>query len=512
MAKKALITGITEQDHAPRPGGRGIMPLRDQEAWGISTQQLGRRDTYTPRDAAPVPGSVAARLNSSERVGAVPRSPKTRPNSSEEHLTRGQVEHSILVFVLNKHGKPLMPCTPGKARRLLKQGKAKVVCMTPFTIQLLYGSSGYKQDVTAGIDAGYKTVGYSAVTAKRELIAGELELRDDIKRLLEKRREYRRARRSRKWYRKPRFDNRKRKDGWLPPSLEHKLESHIRLIERLKRILPITRVVVEVASFDTQKMQNPEISGVEYQRGELAGYDVREYLLAKWGHKCAYCGKTDVPLEIDHIIPKSRGGSNRVSNLTIACHECNQSKGNRTAEEFGYPEVQAKAKEPLKAAAFMNAIRWELVNRLGCDWTYGSVTKYKREKLKLEKSHVNDAFVIAGGNSDHIRTGYIYKAKQVRRQNRSLFKANILKGGRKKRNTIKEVNGFRRFDKVLYGKLKCFIFALRTRGYFELRDIEGNKVGASINSKKLKLLERARGRIEEVIRATRAEAHLLAHG
>ena len=120
----------------------------------------------------------------------------------------------------------------------------------------------------------------------------------------------------------------------MPPSLAHKLQSHIQLIERLKRILPITKIVVEVASFDTQKMVNPEISGIEYQRGELMGYEVREYLLEKWGRKCAYCGKKDVPLEIEHIIPKSRGDSDRVSNLTLSCHECNQKKGNRTAEEF----------------------------------------------------------------------------------------------------------------------------------------------------------------------------------
>lgn len=408
-----------------------------------------------------------------------------------------------------------MPTTPRKARMLLKQGKARVVSRTPFVIQLLYATGENKQDITLGIDAGYSKIGYSAVTANRELMAGELELRSDIKRLLEKRRKYRRERRSRKWYRKPRFDNRRRKEGWLPPSLEHKLQSHIKLVERLKRILPITKVVVEVASFDTHKMQNPEISGVEYQQGELQGYEVREYLLEKWGHKCAYCGKADVPLEIDHIIPKSRGGSDRISNLTLSCHECNQRKGNRTAEEFGHPEIQAKAREPLRAEAFMNAIRWQLVSRLGCDWTYGYITKYKREKLNLEKSHVNDAFVIAGGNSNHVRTGYIYKAKQVRRQNRSLFKANMLKGGRKKRNTIKEVNGFRRFDKVLYGKKECFIFGLRKSGYFDLRDIDGNRISASANSKKLKLLERAKGRIEEVRRAIppRAEARgLLAHG
>jgi 5-methylcytosine-specific restriction endonuclease McrA len=443
---------------------------------------------------------VVEGLKDSERVGAVSFDVKTLSNSPKEQKTREQVEHSILVFVLNRDGKPLMPCTAGKARRLLKKGKAKVVNLTPFTIQLLYGSSGYKQDITLGIDAGYSKVGYSAITAGKELIAGELELRNDIKRLLEKRRAYRRERRSRKWYREPRFDNRCRKDGWLPPSLEHKLQSHIKLIERLKRILPIRRVVVEVASFDAQKMQNPEIKGVEYQQGELQGYEVREYLLEKWNRKCAYCGKANVLLEIEHIIPKSRGGSDRVSNLTISCHDCNLKKGNKTAAEFGHPEVQKQAKEPLKATAFMNAICWKLVNLLNCGWTYGGITKYNRTRLGLEKSHVNDAFVIAGGSSQK-RSGYILKGKQVRRQNRSLYKANLLRGGRKKRNTIKEVNGFRRFDKVLYGKLKCFIFGLRSSGYFDLRDIEGNKIGEAVNSKKLRLVERARGRMEEVRRA-----------
>jgi hypothetical protein len=271
--------------------------------------------------------------------------------------------------------------------------------------------------------------------------------------------------------------------------------------------------VVEVASFDTQKMQNPEIRGIEYQRGELQGYEIREYLLEKWNRKCAYCGKSYIPLEIEHIVPKSRGGSDRVSNLTIACHKCNEEKGNLTAAEFGYPEVQKQAKESLKATAFMNAIRWKLVNLFGCDWTYGSVTKYKRARLNLEKTHVNDAFVIAGGANQN-RSRYIYKAKQVRRQNRSLYKANLLKGGRKKKNTVKEVKGFRRFDKVLYGKLKCFIFGLRSSGYFDLRDIEGNKIGEAVNSKKLRLVERARGRMEEVRRAIppRAEARgLLAY-
>ena len=351
-------------------------------------------------------------------VGQVLQSSKTVPNDSDVDQLSKKRGRDLRVPVLNMRGEPLMPTTPRKARKLLEQDKAKVVSRTPFVIQLLYPTGEAKQEITLGVDAGYSKIGYSVVTAGRELIAGELELRKNISKLLEKRRAYRRERRSRKWYRQPRFDNRGRRDGWLAPSLEHKLQSHVRLIERLKRILPITKVTVEVASFDTQKMQNPEINGVEYQQGELQGYTVREYLLEKWGRKCAYCGKTDVPLEVEHIVPKSRGGSDRVSNLTISCHDCNEKKCNRTAEEFGYPEIQKLAKESLKATAFMNIIRWKLVNILNCGWTYGSITKYKRRKLNLDKSHVNDAFVIAGG-TDQERS-ISYRGIQTRRNNRSV--------------------------------------------------------------------------------------------
>lgn len=402
----------------------------------------------------------------------------------------------MLVFVLNKHGGPLMPASPAKARHLLDNRQAVVVRRTPFTIQLLYGSSGYKQDIALGIDAGYTTIGFSAVTDNEELIAGELILRNDIKRLLKRRAAYRRTRRIRKWYREPRFNNRGKK-GWLAPSIKHKLDSHIRLIEKLKKILSITRITVEVASFDTQKMQNPEISNIEYQQGELQGYEVREYLLEKFRRKCVYCGKKDIPLEIEHIIPKSRGSSDRVSNLTIACSECNQGKGNQTAEEFGHPQIHAKAEKSLKATAFMNIVRSRIVDILGCDQTYGYITKHDRIELDLEKSHVNDAFVIAGGN-DQERANHICTGKQVRRQNRSLFKANFLKGGKLKRNTVKEVKGFRRFDKVKCGDKECFIYGLRSSGHFDLRTITGDRIGASVSSKRLKLLERAKGIMQEV--------------
>ena len=407
----------------------------------------------------------------------------------------------MLVFVLNKHGRPLMPCKPAKARHLLNQDKAKVIQRTPFTIQLLYGSSGYTQNITLGIDPGYSYIGYSAVSDSKELIAGEVILRSDIKRLLEKRASYRRTRRGRLWHREPRFDNRGRDNGWFAPSIQHRLDSHIKLVDRLKSILPITKVVVEVANFDQQKMQNPEISGIEYQQGALQGYEVREYLLEKWKRTCAYCGKTDVPLEIEHIVPKSRGGSNRVSNLTIACHECNQAKNNLTAEEFGYPGIQAKAKKPLQSAAFMNIVKKKLVEILDCEITYGYFTKHNRIFFGLEKSHVNDAFVIAGG-VNQVRSEYTYISRQVRRQNRSLYKANFIKGGRLKRNTVKEVKGFRRFDKVIFEGKESIIHGLRSRGYFDVRSISGDKLGGDVNSKKLILLEHAKGIITQAVRGS----------
>ncbi len=180
------------------------------------------------------------------------------------------------------------------------------------------------------------------------------------------------------------------------PSIKQKLNTRINFVNNLTKILPRTSVNVEVASFDTQNMQNPEISGIEYQQGELQGYEIREYLLEKYNRTGSYCRKANVSLEVEHIIPESRGESDKVSNLTISCHKCNQKKGNKTAEEFSRPEVQKQAKESLKSAAFMNTIRREIVNILKCDCTYGYITKHDRIKLGIDKSHVNDAFVIAG--------------------------------------------------------------------------------------------------------------------
>jgi len=387
------------------------------------TQRLGRRNTYTSTDASQVCSSVVVPLNREETLSV--DGLKTLPNNLDGNLRSGKSGQDLRVPVLNMRGEPLMSTRLAKARHLLEQGKAEVVTRKPFSIKLKYPTGEAKQDVTLGVDAGYSHVGFSVITEKQELMSGELKLRNDVSKKLTERCQYRRNRRSRKWYRKPRFNNRKRKDGWLAPSIRHKLQTYIRLVKKLHDVLPISRIIVEVASFDTQKMQNPEIKGIEYQQGELQGYEVRQYLLEKWNHKCAYCGKTGVPLEIEHIVSRSRGGTDRVSNLTISCHECNQKKNNRTAEEFGRPEVQEQAKEPLKAVAFMNQVRWKLVNilrekhgNIDVSFTFGSRTKYDRIKMGLEKSHVNDAFAIAGGVSQ--KRVKPYKLTQTRRNNRSV--------------------------------------------------------------------------------------------
>ncbi|VVB96880.1 CRISPR-associated endonuclease Cas9 [uncultured archaeon] len=388
----------------------------------MKMQTLEKRNTCTPPNASQVRCNCDPALNREETL-SVPGL-KTSSNNSEvnqlpihKEKERQNPRVSVYVCVLNMRGQPLMPTTPRKARILLKQGKAKVVQRKPFTIQLKYANGETKQPIRLGIDPNYTKIGYSAVTDNKELISGEVSLRDDIPDKLIERKQYRRGRRNKLRYRQPRFDNRKRTET-LSPSIKQKLQTFVNFVTKIKRILPITSTWVEVSSFDTQKLVNSEISGVEYQQGELQGYEVREYLLEKYARTCVYCGKTNIPLEVEHIVPRSKGGSDKVSNLTISCHKCNQKKGNKTAKEFGHPEVQKQAKESLKATAFMNTVRWKFVNLLNCEYTYGYITKCKRIKLNIEKSHANDAFVIAGG-TDQERTRQ-YQGKQTRRNNRAL--------------------------------------------------------------------------------------------
>jgi hypothetical protein len=305
----------------------------------------------------------------------------------------------MVVYVLNKHGEPLMPCSPRKTRLLLKEQKAKVIKKEPFTIQLIYGSYGYKQDITLGVDAGSKTIGLSATTETQELYSAEVILRNDIVGLLSIRRQNRRTRRNRKTrYRQARFLNRTRtkKDGWLAPSIQNKIQTHISIIEKIHKILPISNINVEVASFDIQKIKNPEISGEQYQQGDqLDFWNVREYVLFRDGHRCqGKKGCKNNILNVHHIESRQVGG-NAPNNLITLCEECHKAYHNGTLK------LNLKRGQSFKDAAFMGIMRWAFYNKLkeiysNVKITYGYITKNTRITNDLPKEHRIDAYCISG--------------------------------------------------------------------------------------------------------------------
>lgn len=382
-----------------------------------------------------------------------------------------------MVYVQDIDGSPLMPTTRhGKVRRLLKSKKATVVNLCPFTIRLLYDTTGYKQEITLGVDAGTKHVGLSATTKSKELYASEVILRSDVVDLLSTRRELRRARRYRLRYRKPRFNNRVKykKDKWIAPSIRQKIDSHIRIIGFVYSILPVSKLIIEVAQFDTQKIKNPEISGKEYQEGEQLGFwNIREYILARDGHKCQHCkGKSKDPILNIHHIESRKTGGDSPSNLITLCETCHK--------EFHKGNIKLKVSrgKSLRDAAVMGIMKWELYEELkslypNVKMTFGYITKHDRIKHGIEKSHVSDAFVISR-NFNSCRLGYYYKRKLVRHHNRQIHKMKILKGGIKKPNQAPfEIFGFRLFDKVRYQDNVYFVYGRRTSGYFNIRDING---------------------------------------
>ncbi len=311
------------------------------------------------------------------------------------------------VFVLDKKKQPLMPCSEKRARLLLERNRAVVHKVYPFTIRLKDRVGGNIQPIELKVDPGSKTTGIALVanyqSGRKVAFAANLNHRGHkIAKVLLIRRMYRRNRRYRKTrYRKPRFLNRRRPEGWLAPSIQSRVDNVYTIAKRLISLAPVSEIMVETVRFDTQKLQDPEINGIQYQQGTLTGYEVREYLLEKWNRQCAYCGAKNVPLEIDHIIPKSAGGSNRISNLTLACHSCNQKKGNHSIEEFiknknVIEKIKAYARTPLRDAAVMNSIRYAVGNTLksfGLPVSFfsGGRTKYNRVKQNFPKDHWIDA-------------------------------------------------------------------------------------------------------------------------
>ena len=400
----------------------------------------------------------------------------------------------MLVYVLNIDGHPLMPTERcGKVRRLLKSNKAKVVKRCPFTIQLMYKSSTYTQNISLGIDAGSKHIGVSATTTDKELYAADVELRNDIVDLLSTRREARKVRRNRKTrYRKPRFNNRTRSDGWLAPSIKNKIDTHLKVVEEICKILPIAKIIVEVASFDIQKIKNPNISNIEYHQGEQLGFwNIREYVLFRDEHTCQCCkGKSkDKVLNVHHIESRKTGGD-APNNLITLCESCH----------MGFHKGTVKLPQTIKRgmsfrdATFMGIMRWAFYNRLkeiylNISLTYGYITKNTRIDNNLPKEHYIDARCISG-NPLSKPLGYVYYQKKVRCHNRQIHKYKINKGGVRKRNQAEYmVKRFRLFDKVGFDGGEYFVFGRRTSGFFDIRNLLGDKVNkGSISYKKLKYL------------------------
>lgn len=398
-----------------------------------------------------------------------------------------------MVYVLSVEDKPLMPCKEAKARKLLKQSKAKIYKREPFTIQLLFVCENQTQDITLGVDAGSKHIGLSATTEKKELYSADVELRNDIVDLLSARRAIRRTRRGRLRYRKPRFNNRanSKKKGWLAPSIEQKIQTHLKVVENVHKLLPITKIIVETASFDIQKIKNPELHGEEYQQGEQLGFwNVREYVLFRDNHTCQCCkGKSkDKILNVHHIESRKTGG-NAPNNLITLCETCHT----------GYHKGTIKLPKTIKRgmsfrdAAFMGVMRWSFYDRLkeiypNVSMTYGYITKKTRIENNLPKEHYVDARCISG-NSKAEPLGYYFYQKKVRCHNRQIHKAKILKGSKKRMNQAQYlVHGFRLFDKVEYDGQIGFIFARRNSGYFDIRKLNGEVIHRNASWKKLKLL------------------------
>ena len=357
-----------------------------------------------------------------------------------------------MVYVINKNGNPLMPCKEAKARHLLRDKKAKVVKKIPFTIQLLFDCEENVQPISLGIDAGSKHIGVSATTESKVLYEADVELRNDIVDLISTKREARRTRRNRKTrYRKARFDNRKREEGWLAPSVRQKIETHLQVVRDVYKILPVLKITVETASFDIQKIKNPDIQGAEYQHGDqLNFWNTREYVLWRDSHTCQCCkGKSgDKILNVHHIESRKIGGD-APNNLITLCETCH------TGYHKGSVMLPKNIKRgaSFKDATFMSIMRWAFYGELKKNYpnvhmTFGYITKNNRIKNGLPKDHFIDARCISG-NPLAKTSGTVYYQKKVRRHNRKIYKDKILKDGIIKRNQCSyEMFGFHRYDIV----------------------------------------------------------------
>ena len=416
----------------------------------------------------------------------------------------------MAVFVLDKRKKPLMPCSEKRARKLLEKGRAVVHKMKPFTIRLKdrYVEDSTLQPMRIKFDPGSKHTGVALLLEeedkpKRVVFLAEINHKGhQIKEKLEARKGFRKKRRSKLRYRQARFNNRKRKEGWIAPSLQHRVDNIMSWTIKLCGLTNINHISMENVRFDMQKMSNPDITGNEYQQGTLQGYNVREYLLDKWGRKCAYCDKKDIPLEIEHIVPKSKGGSNRESNLTLACRGCNLKKGNMNIDDFlrndpkRLDRILSQVKKPLKDAAAVNSTRNALykgLTSLGFDVETGTgaQTKYNRIRLNIPKSHCLDAACV--GDVDEL-VNWNIPVLSITSMGRGRYQRTLIdKNGFPKSYLMKNksVNGFRTGDivkavitKGKYVGIYIGRVAVRLKGCFDINTIKG-KISTSYKNCKL---------------------------
>ncbi|WP_219534021.1 RNA-guided endonuclease IscB [Nonomuraea guangzhouensis] len=430
----------------------------------------------------------------------------------------GRVLTDPHVFVLGRDGKPLQPCRPGRARHFLKAGRAVVVRHTPFVIRLTDRRVAVStvHGVEVGLDPGSRHTGIAVFAVRGGSRAGKYSVQLDhrgalIRDKLTARSHYRRARRSRNLrYRAPRFLNRTRPKGWLAPSLRHRVDTTLSWVARLRRWAPVRAVHVERVSFDTHAMSaGRPLEGVEYQQGTLAGYEVRQYLLEKWGRTCVYCGAAGAPLQVEHIHPKARGGSGRIFNLTLACRPCNQAKNTTPVEEFlrSKPALLARilkqAKAPLRDAAALNATRWALWQALTATTLpvatgSGGRTKWNRSRTDASKSHTLDALHV--GELWQV-TGWPGRVLVVRATGRGSYcrtRTDRYGFPRLRLPRVKHVHGFATGDLVratlAKGKntgVHTGRVAVRTTGSFNITTATGTRQG--INHKHIRLLQRADG-------------------
>lgn len=439
-------------------------------------QKLQAKLKNTPRNAHQVPCSVNSELNKEETL-SVQSVVLTCNNPDGDHFQHTESSLKALVYVISKEGNSLMPCTYAKAIRMLKKGAANVVKRIPFTIQLNFFCENKVQEVTLGIDTGYKSIGISAVSNSKELLSVNVELRTDISEKLKERAMYRRNRRNRLWYRKPRWSNRAnaKQEGRLMPSVLQKVNTHIAVIERIKKLLPVSKIIIETGLFDMAKMKDDGIRNWEYAKGEQYGFEnTKAYVLSRDNHKCYFNDKCSDKLQVHHIHFRNEGGSDNPNNLITLCkkHHKEVHEGKIKLDKVG------KFKE-LKSATIMNVIRKRLLEYFPeAIETFGYETKIKRRDLKLEKSHTNDAFVIADGNiQKRIKPFNIVQKRKNNRclqLNRKGFKPSI----KKKRSIIQPLDLFWIKNKKYickgmfnYGKYISY-GSTKLKEYFKIQEVE----------------------------------------